>query len=137
MLAVLGPPALGGLAGWSVAKRFDPDHPSSSANGPAFDKSKLQAVVDANGIALVVYPGPPVMVWQLVEVDKAGHVRRRSSWKGSDPIDLTFSAKGHLWRLTVEFCGNGPVPFVGVEGLGEIACVGINALFESMPHLDW
>ena len=98
------------------------------------DKALLQAVVDNNGIAWINYPGPPYILWQLVEVDSSGNLTKHSSAPPKDQMfDPVFRARSAHWKLAVQFCGDGVTPGMTLEVMGEVACAGINALASRFP----
>ena len=100
-----------------------------------FDKGSLSASVDAGGIAWVLWPGPPAVLHQLVEVDKAGRPRRWASALREDLLmEPIFKAGSCHWRLSVAWVGDGPIKWLGIEALAEIACSGINAISARFPN---
>jgi len=99
-----------------------------------FDKTLLSASVDAVGIAWVLWPGPPAVLHQLVEVDKAGRPRRWASTIREDTLLPVIIRAGTChWRLSVAWCGEGPVEGFDLTAQGEIACCGIDAISARYP----
>ena len=54
---------------------------------PTFDRELLSATIDRNGIAWVSYAEPPYTLWQMVESDAVGTVKRRSSSDSQDVLE--------------------------------------------------
>ena len=103
---------------------------------PTFDRELLSATIDRNGIAWVSYAGPPYTLWQMVESDAAGTVKRRSSSDSQDVLEPIVRAGPCHWKLCVQYCGDGEPPAFPLSALAIVFEVGVNTLSKRFPAIS-
>ncbi len=100
----------------------------------SFDPSTLEVAIDDCGQCWITYPGPPLTIWELIEIDGEGQDGAQWTHERLPALEPVWRLGARQWMLCLRHRSDGTALVYSLNELSVLAARAIHTLAGVVPE---